>query len=156
MSTNHNFWRERRAEAVSNQGPSTYQPTALPLGQTGSRREISRTRTIYSTETHTQMSCIVPAACPTHPEGFPTYRQSRTTNKGLDFPLARLQRLHHGQAAGFELHTGHARDMMPASFDKSSLSLSPQQLLDLLMFNPYCASHSITSTTALICWCVTV
>ena len=37
MSTNHNFWRERRAEAVSNRGPSAYQPTALPLGQTGSR-----------------------------------------------------------------------------------------------------------------------
>ena len=38
MSTNHNFWRERRAEAVSHRGPSAYQPTALPLGQTGSLR----------------------------------------------------------------------------------------------------------------------
>ena len=28
------FWRERRAEAVSNRGPSA---NALPLGQTGSR-----------------------------------------------------------------------------------------------------------------------
>ena len=28
--------RERRAEAVSNRGPSAYQPNALPLGQTGS------------------------------------------------------------------------------------------------------------------------
>ena len=36
VSTDHNFWRERRAEAVSNRGPSAYQPTALPLGQTGS------------------------------------------------------------------------------------------------------------------------
>jgi len=35
--TNHNFRRERRAEAVSNRGPSAYQPTALPLGQTDSR-----------------------------------------------------------------------------------------------------------------------
>ena len=35
MSTDHNFWRERRAEADSNQGPSTYQPNALQLGQTG-------------------------------------------------------------------------------------------------------------------------
>ena len=35
VSTNHNFWREMRAEAVSNQGPSAYQPNALPLGQTG-------------------------------------------------------------------------------------------------------------------------
>ena len=28
--------RERRAETVSNRGPSTYQPNALPLGRTGS------------------------------------------------------------------------------------------------------------------------
>ena len=36
MSTDHNFWRERRAEApASNRGPSSaYQPNALPLGQT--------------------------------------------------------------------------------------------------------------------------
>ena len=32
----HNFWREKRAEADSNRGPSAYQPNALPLGQTGS------------------------------------------------------------------------------------------------------------------------
>ena len=31
------FCRERRAEAVSNRGPSAYQPNALPLGQTGSQ-----------------------------------------------------------------------------------------------------------------------
>ena len=29
------FWRERRAKAVSNLGPSAYQPNALPLGQSG-------------------------------------------------------------------------------------------------------------------------
>ena len=34
MSINHKFWRERRAEAESNQGLSAYQPNALPLGQT--------------------------------------------------------------------------------------------------------------------------
>ena len=34
---NHNFRRERRAEAISNRGPSAYQPIALPLGQTGFR-----------------------------------------------------------------------------------------------------------------------
>ena len=28
------FWRERRAEAVLNRGPSAYQPNALPPGQT--------------------------------------------------------------------------------------------------------------------------
>ena len=37
VSTNHNFSRERTAEADSNQGPSAYQPNALPLGQTGSQ-----------------------------------------------------------------------------------------------------------------------
>ena len=31
------FRRERRAEAVSNRGPSAYQPNALPIGQTGSQ-----------------------------------------------------------------------------------------------------------------------
>ena len=37
VSTNHNlFWRERRAEVESNQGPSTYQPNAILLGQTSS------------------------------------------------------------------------------------------------------------------------
>ena len=36
------FWRERRAEAGSNWGPSAYQPNALPLGQTGSQRERER------------------------------------------------------------------------------------------------------------------
>ena len=27
LSTDHNFWRERRAEADSNRGPFAYQPT---------------------------------------------------------------------------------------------------------------------------------
>ena len=37
VSTNHNLFEEKRkAEAVSNRGPSAYQPNALPLGQTGS------------------------------------------------------------------------------------------------------------------------
>ena len=37
VSTNHKpLSRERRAEAVSNQGPSAYQHNTLPLGQTGS------------------------------------------------------------------------------------------------------------------------
>ena len=44
VSTNHNFWRERRAEAVSNRGPSAYQPTALPLGQTGSHAFVYQNR----------------------------------------------------------------------------------------------------------------
>ena len=37
MSTDHNFGSERGTEADSNRGPSAYQPTALPLGQTGSQ-----------------------------------------------------------------------------------------------------------------------
>ena len=37
MSTDHNLWRERRAEADSNRSPSAYQPNALLLGQTGSQ-----------------------------------------------------------------------------------------------------------------------
>ena len=36
VSTDHNFRRERRAEADSNRSPSAYQPNVLPLGQTGS------------------------------------------------------------------------------------------------------------------------
>ena len=36
VSMDHNFWRERRAEADLNWGPSTYQPNALPLGNPGS------------------------------------------------------------------------------------------------------------------------
>ena len=36
VSTDHNFWGERRAETDSNRGPSAYLPNALPLGQTGS------------------------------------------------------------------------------------------------------------------------
>ena len=38
VSTDHNFWKERRAEAYSNRDPSAYQPNALPLGQTGSQK----------------------------------------------------------------------------------------------------------------------
>ena len=38
VSTNHNLFEEKRtAEAVSNRGPSAYQPNALPLSQTGSQ-----------------------------------------------------------------------------------------------------------------------
>ena len=37
VSTDHYLFKEkRRAEAVSNRGPSAYQPNASPLGQTGS------------------------------------------------------------------------------------------------------------------------
>ena len=36
-STDHNFWRERRAEVDSSWGPSVCQPNTLPLGQTSSQ-----------------------------------------------------------------------------------------------------------------------
>ena len=47
VSTDHNFWREKRAEADSNQGPSAYQPSALLLllGQTGSQKHLSAVST---------------------------------------------------------------------------------------------------------------
>ena len=45
VSTDHNFWREKRAEADSNRGPA-YQPNALPLGRTGSLRNGSEQREI--------------------------------------------------------------------------------------------------------------
>ena len=35
------FRRERRSKAVSNRGPSAYQPNALPLGQTGVGHSLS-------------------------------------------------------------------------------------------------------------------
>ena len=35
VSVNYKFWSEMSAEAESNKGPSTYQPNALPLRQTG-------------------------------------------------------------------------------------------------------------------------
>ena len=36
VSTNHDLFEwEKTAEAVSNRGPSAYQPNALPLGQIG-------------------------------------------------------------------------------------------------------------------------
>ena len=41
VSTDHNFRREKRAEADLNCGPSAYQPNALLLGQTGSHAALS-------------------------------------------------------------------------------------------------------------------
>ena len=57
VSTNHNFCRERRAEAVSNRGPSAYQPTALPLSQTGSQWYTSRVQdTTTASATHSEQT----------------------------------------------------------------------------------------------------
>ena len=49
VSTNHNLFEEKsRAEAVSNRGPSAYQPNALPLGHTGSHDLLTDIGWIYS------------------------------------------------------------------------------------------------------------
>ena len=53
VSTDHNFWRERRAKADSNRGPSAYQPNALPLGQTGSLKQCTSYRITELKPDHT-------------------------------------------------------------------------------------------------------
>ena len=53
VSTDHNnLWRERRAEADSNWGPSAYQPNALPLGQTHSHCHCCWWLLLHSTILH--------------------------------------------------------------------------------------------------------
>ena len=48
LSTDHNFWRERRSEEDSNRGPSAYQPNTFPLGQTGSQEcAVSSLRCVF-------------------------------------------------------------------------------------------------------------
>ena len=37
VSTDHNFWRERRAKAESSRGPAAYQPNTLLLDEAGSQ-----------------------------------------------------------------------------------------------------------------------
>ena len=46
-----------KVEAVSNRGPSAYQPTALPLGQTGSHYLISVT--VFSFRCHPILSTLL-------------------------------------------------------------------------------------------------
>ena len=57
VSTDHNFWRERRAEADSNRGPSAYQPNALQLDQTGSLSPTDQFRMLSSL--HKSRNCQV-------------------------------------------------------------------------------------------------
>ena len=63
--TDHNLWRERRAEVDSNRGPSAYQPNALPLGQTGSQEgawlfsDLKVRRILYWTQDSTGCQCRV-------------------------------------------------------------------------------------------------
>ena len=78
----HNFWKERRAEADSNRGPSAYQPNALPLGQTGSPLH-------SQLHGHTSMaSCIVLLRCTLRASLSGTFLQQvgyRTTVNGVWF-----------------------------------------------------------------------
>ena len=62
MSTNQNFWWQRRAKADWNRGPSGYQPNALPLGQTGSRRAQLTTHG-YIRANNLHSSCRLDSQC---------------------------------------------------------------------------------------------
>ena len=53
------FWRERRAEAVSNWGPSAYQPNALPPGQTGSPGDVPLSEFMYLVSTTCQVRVTI-------------------------------------------------------------------------------------------------
>ena len=57
------FRRERRAEAVSNRGPSAYQPNALPLGQTGSPLSVHLSTIIYRLRCDVWRTIFVPKLC---------------------------------------------------------------------------------------------
>ena len=52
VSTDHNFWRERRAEADSNRGLSAYQPNALVLSHPGSLVDVPLVEFMYHVFTH--------------------------------------------------------------------------------------------------------
>ena len=46
------FEEKRRAAAESNRSPSAYQPNALPLGQTGSRKKLKKNAVHYDKTQH--------------------------------------------------------------------------------------------------------
>ena len=53
------FWRERRAEAASNRGPSAYQPNALPLGSLVVWRGLLRfISTLPPAWRHSEVTCL--------------------------------------------------------------------------------------------------
>ena len=54
VSTNRFLFEEKagRAEAISNRGPSAYQPNTLPLGQTGSHGSECRDELIFTGTRH--------------------------------------------------------------------------------------------------------
>ena len=57
------FLKRKGAEAVSNRGPSTYQPTALALGQTGSQGYTPRvqdTNTASAIHSQVKKTLIIP------------------------------------------------------------------------------------------------
>ena len=66
MPTDHNFWRERRAETDSNRSPS-----ALPLGQTGSQQKrLHITRDNLIMQLNTQYTWTFPLQTMTSPPQY--------------------------------------------------------------------------------------
>ena len=67
-STDHSFWRERRAEADSNRSRSAYHPNALPLGHTGSLQLRGTAEALFTTlksemTVHTKMEIALEIMC---------------------------------------------------------------------------------------------
>ena len=82
VSTNHNlFERERWAEAESSRGPSAYQPNALPLGQTGSRRKLAMNIYILTCHCHNYSLSF---------EMYQSYRMNHRTQSRLHHSRFRL------------------------------------------------------------------
>ena len=103
VSTGDNFWSERRVEAVSNRGPSAYQPNALPLGQTNSQNSLIviivsvDVKQCYRrwTEHGVQSSGPVwrsrwPSCAPTVPYGLCGFKATLIWNASSSFPWQSL------------------------------------------------------------------
>ena len=79
VSAGHNFWRERRAEAESNRGPSAYQHNALPLGLI-----CSRAWSHPSPPPHPYLPPPPPPHPSPHPTTTPTSLCNVTRQPGID------------------------------------------------------------------------
>ena len=86
------FLRERRAEAVSNRGPSAYQPTALPLGQTGSLHSVVWFQVIYTGIAESLTSRLL--LCPGAVARASSVRESRTRDNYTTLPPPPPQHTH--------------------------------------------------------------
>ena len=101
---------KRRADAVSNRGPSAYQPNALPLGQTGSRPLWLRSGFIY------KETPVAVAAC--RAEGLTCVARSHTgcpvLTKQLSFCLSLFYSSSASRESGLEVEEGHELSLFPA------------------------------------------